>query len=156
MNGDRLPYPVVKATGETIEGRAVWRLEDEFTILLPFGRGVYALTIPAGFETDFASVPTWLHSIVSPTRPDILVAALVHDDLYRHGGRPATTTTNGQTYQATIRVSRFFADAYFRWLMHVYGAPLPVRWIAWAGVRIGGRRAYAAGGQSGTDVSLDE
>jgi len=63
------------------------------------GHGRLSLTVPAGFETDFASIPPELWPILPPIGRWGL-AAIAHDFLY---GLPG--------------VSRFLADAIFRELM---------------------------------------
>ena len=78
------------------------------------------IVVPAGFETDLASVPRlpvvyWLTGNTSTT------AAVVHDWLYQSG-----------------EVSRGMADAILREASAATGVPFWRRWLMWAGVRIGG------------------
>lgn len=42
------------------------------------------IIIPKDFETDIASIPRPLWSIIPPVRADIMQAAILHDHLYRH------------------------------------------------------------------------
>jgi len=42
------------------------------------------ITVPKGFKTDFASIPRFLHSIISPNGKWIL-ASILHDYLYDNG-----------------------------------------------------------------------
>jgi hypothetical protein len=45
------------------------------------GNSPYRITVPAGFVTDFASIPRYFHALLSPTgRPGR--AGIVHDFLY--------------------------------------------------------------------------
>ena len=84
-------------------------------------------SIPAGFITDFASIPRPLWSVIGHPAGRYAQAAVLHDWLYRCG-----------------QVSRSRADAIFREAMEVLGVPTWQRWAMWAAVRIGGRWAYAA------------
>lgn len=44
------------------------------------------IKVPAGFETDFASIPRALWSFLDPTDRVIGKAAVIHDYLYHNGG----------------------------------------------------------------------
>lgn len=81
-------------------------------------------TVPAGFQTDLASVP----------RPPVIYlltwdtarsAAVVHDWLY-----------------SSRQVWRKVADAVLREASEVIGVPPWRRWLMWAGVRVGGSAHY--------------
>lgn len=75
------------------------------------------LEVPAGFVTDFASVPrafVWL----LPRYGDYTRAAILHDHLV-----------------GTKKVSRADADGLFRRSMRELGVSLARRWIMWAAVR---------------------
>ena len=76
--------------------------------------------IPAGFQTDFASVPRPLW-VLFPPYGKYTKAAVVHDWLYVE--RP---------------VSRKDADGIFRRIMRELGVPWWRRYLMWAAVRIGG------------------
>jgi len=81
-------------------------------------------TIPAGFVSDFASVPrafVWL----IPTYGDYTPAALLHDwfwELDRAGASP---------------ISIADADGLFRRCLREAGVSWPKRWAMWAAVRAG-------------------
>lgn len=79
----------------------------------------------AGFVTDYASVPRLplVYALVGDTGHR---EAVIHDYLYRHG---APTWTRRQADQ-------IFRDAL---LEH---EPAWRAWLMWAGVRLGGRRAW--------------
>jgi len=49
--------------------------------------GSTRITVPGGFLSDLSSVPHFLWSVIAPFELSI-VAPLVHDLLYRHGGAP--------------------------------------------------------------------
>lgn len=77
-----------------------------------------SFTVPAGFRTDFASVPravVWL----LPRYGDYTKAAILHDYLWR-----------------SDVVSRADADGLFRRAMRELGVPVPRRWLMWGAVRL--------------------
>lgn len=76
-------------------------------------------TVPAGFHTDFASVPRWLRSIVSETGTHTR-AAVLHDWLSRQG-----------------HISQSDADGIFRRVLREAGIGHALRWLMWAAVRFG-------------------
>jgi len=76
-------------------------------------------TIPAGFTTDFGSVPWFASWLVHPTFQ--VEAFVLHDWLYSSG-----------------EVSRQDADAIMRRVLRELGAGTISRWSAWVGVRLGG------------------
>lgn len=79
-----------------------------------------AITVPAGYETDLASVPRlpFVYWLTGGTSNE---AAVVHDYLY-----------------STHLVDRKTADAVLKEASGVTGVPAWRRWLMWAGVRIGG------------------
>jgi hypothetical protein len=76
--------------------------------------------VPAGFETDLASVPR-LPLVYLLTGNTSAAAAVVHDWLY-----------------SSHQVSRKMADAVLREASQATGVPGWRRWLMWAGVRLGG------------------
>jgi len=76
-------------------------------------------TVPAGYCTDFASVPRWLWPICPP-RGRWNRAAIIHDYLYER------------------RVDRFVADALFRSAMKELGVPMWRRLAMYYAVRLFG------------------
>lgn len=76
-------------------------------------------TVPAGFHTDFASVPRLLRSIVSETGTHTR-AAVLHDYLLREG-----------------EITEADADGIFRRVLRQSGIGLTLRWLMWAAVRFG-------------------
>lgn len=82
------------------------------------------ITVPTGFQTDFASVPRVpLLYVLYANRGRR--AAAVHDHLYRTGS-----------------ATRAICDTVFREALIADGESWPVAWAMWAGVRIGGMFAY--------------
>jgi hypothetical protein len=87
------------------------------------------VTVPAGFVTDYASVPRIpVAYLLAGGCAD--AAAVIHDWLY-----------------TTHEVDRATADAVFREAIVAGGDPAWRAWLMWAGVRIGGARPYEADGQ---------
>lgn len=80
---------------------------------------VVSIEIPAGFETDFASIPRLLWPLFPPDGP-WLEASIVHDYCYRE----------------RVPFSRFFADALFRELMAQYRVPRLRRVVFYWAVRL--------------------
>ena len=96
-----------------------WALVDDLVYQGRWQRFV----VPAGFRTDFASVPrvvTWL----VPRFGAYTLAAILHDWLVTEGIRSEV-------------VSAREADGLFRRVMRESGVPVLRRWIMWAGVRWG-------------------
>lgn len=101
--------------------------------------------VPTGFQTDFATVPRFLHWLVSPygayTR-----AAVLHDwllvSLAEWQRAEDTSIGNAGRPPANSRDT----DGIFRRVMHDLGVAWSTRWLMWAGVRWGAlfnsRRAY--------------
>ena len=96
-----------------------WELVDELVYLGSWERFV----VPAGFRTDFATVPrvvTWL----VPRFGAYTLAAILHDWLITDGLRAEVVTSRQ-------------ADGIFRRVMRESGVPVLRRWLMWAGVRWG-------------------
>lgn len=80
--------------------------------------------VPAGFQTDFASIPRIFWNILPPIGP-YAQAAIVHDYLYRTG-----------------LVTRKEADLTFLQIMKTDGVSFFVRHLMYYAVRIFGGRHY--------------
>ncbi|MEQ9330252.1 DUF1353 domain-containing protein [Thalassobaculum sp.] len=102
-----------------------WRLASSYRFRSSaFG----TIEVPAGFETDLASVPWFARCFVAVdgewTKP-----AVVHDWLYS----PAA---------AGLRLTRRQADAAFLDALRVRGVSPLLGRVLWLAVRLGGRRAF--------------
>ncbi len=98
------------------------RLIEPLRYLTSRGR---VFIVPPEFETDFASIPRLLWSLVgSPAGGRYRRAAVLHDYLYAHG--------------AALWLKRSEADAVFREAMLVSGVTPAKARIIYYGVRIGG------------------
>ena len=58
--------------------RGLFVLVRRWTVVLPNGKWV---DIPAGFATNFASIPWFARWLISPIDPTLLYAAIIHDYL---------------------------------------------------------------------------
>lgn len=102
----------------------LWKLVESFDYHVGTYPSEDVITVPAGFITDFASIPRFLWAIYPPTGR-WGKAAVVHDYLYRTGVRP-----------------RLECDAIFLEAMTVLGVPYARRMAMYWAVRLGGRGAY--------------
>lgn len=106
-----------------------WQLITDFTLFID---GV-KVVIPAGFWTDFASIPKFISTLsfgYLSVLDDHLKAAILHDWLYFCGmlfGRP---------------ISRYKADILFYEGMYSCGTSYIKRNSMYAGVRAGGWKPY--------------
>lgn len=107
---------------QAAQGRGTWMLKEDFQYQSDVANTI--ITVPAGFITDFASVPripvlfTLFGAIASE-------AAVVHDWLYRTG-----------------MLGRKTADKVLKEAVLVSGYPKWQAWGLYLGVRIGGSSFY--------------
>lgn len=109
--------------------------EDErgnvYTLTVPIR--YCGLEIPAGFESDGASVPRFFwRCVFPPGAPRALLAAFVHDYVYR-------THPDGW--------SKDEADKCFYFLLIEQGVPRTSAYLAYLGVKWFGGPAWRAGGK---------
>lgn len=120
-------------------GPTTWRLTSP---LIWTGTSGDTFTVPIGFMTDFATVPRFLHWLVSPygayTR-----AAVLHDWLLvslaewwgdPRGQLPYDSEGQDWAKQGPPADSRD-ADGIFRRVMEDLGVPWAKRWVMWTAVR---------------------
>lgn len=105
---------------EFLDGH-LWLLLSDFRYL---DAEVGLITVPAGFKTDFASIPKIFWNLL-PATGRYGRAAVVHDWLYYKGRAGQTPVTRGQ------------ADAVFRRAMAEEGVGAFTRTLIWAAVRLG-------------------
>ena len=75
------------------------------------GNDLRTIVIPAGFDTDYSSIPVWLHWFVRWSKVDM--AGVIHDWLYRSGGmdrREADLIWRDVALTGAQRASRFQAQ----------------------------------------------
>lgn len=114
--------PFLNKTDLRFEDGCNWRLLHDLVYLTHDGDRI---TVPAGFETDLASVPQLLWSIIGPPAGRWAPAGCVHDLLYRTG-----------------LVPRSVADRIFREACDDLGVDGVTRWSAWVALRLFGWSAY--------------
>lgn len=95
-----------------------WVLKDEAIYESDVGGTV---TVPAGFKTDFASIPPWVPRRIADPAGHSRKAAVIHDYLCR---------------TAESRKQRALGDRIFREAMLVVGVPRWRAWMMWAAVRL--------------------
>lgn len=93
--------------------------------------------VPAGFTTDYASVPPALQSL-APKIGRQNRAAIIHDWLYHTRGVPRVGASEAE------RFNRADCDRIFREVMAADGVPARLRWRMWLGVRLGGWACFGA------------
>jgi len=100
-------------------GRRLIELTRPLVLKLQIASCRLVIIVPKGTQSDLASVPRCLWSLLPPDG-EYQEAAIIHDWLY------------------SIGASRWFADSVFRQVMKELGVPLWKRWLLWFGVRCGG------------------
>ena len=116
---------LIKTTDEFYGGRAVFELLETFSYELNGEHNGLRLTVPAGFKTDFATVPRFLWPIFPPIGK-WGKAAVLHDYMYR----------------VRTPFNRWMADAIFRLAMKELGVSFIARWMMWTAVRLFGRTTW--------------
>lgn len=109
-----------------------WRKDGVIgTLLSPlkYDNGHFKLEVPAGFDTDFASIPQIFHSLVGRIGKHTLPAVL-HDYLYAEG--------------AKLGINRETADYIFYEAMLRSSVHKITAFIMWKCVRLFGAKAYAS------------
>ena len=101
-----------------------WILVEPFSYEIGDKGSGILISVPAGFVTDFASVPRILRWLID-TVGTHGKAAVLHDYLYSRGVP-----------------TRLIADAVFLEAMGVLGVPCLRRWLMFHGVRCGGWYAW--------------
>ena len=128
MAGLEINNPAIREVVNSLhEGRQRYELLEDLRVNLPgngTGGGI-AVRVPAGYVTDFASVPRMFWRVFPPSGR-YNRAAIVHDYLY----------TN-----STV-CSRFLADSLFRELMSHLGVPMWRRVLMYYAVRLGGKSGW--------------
>jgi hypothetical protein len=112
------------------EVRGRWVLGEQHAITLPDGR---VLTLPAGYQTDLATVPRWFWWFVAPFELSI-DAPLAHDVLCEFDGAPPREWLDPYRTYTRAEADKLFGDLMKRnrvrwykrqpayWLTRSYGA----------------------------------
>jgi len=106
--------------------RDLWLLLADLAYCTQAGR---VITAPAGFATDFASVPRALWWLYPPFGKGYIRPAIIHDLLYE---RAESFGEDGQS------ADRGWCDGVLREGMAVEGFRRSGRWMIWSAVRAGG------------------
>ena len=125
---------------EYLDGRE-WRVLEDFLYEVGTEGSGIVVTVGAGFETDFASIPRGLWNLFPPTGP-YGKAAVVHDCLYR------TQALMGQP------ITRKRADDIFLEAMGVLHVGRFTKYTVYWAVRFGGGRIWRAHADA-LDSSVD-
>ncbi len=108
-----------------------FRLYNDFTYLW----GQTKIPVPAGFETDFASIPR-IFRIIIPKLGRWNKAAVIHDYIYQNRIIGMTS------YNILFTFNRKQADIVFRDAMRDLGVAKWKRYVMYWGVRVGGWMAW--------------
>lgn len=117
-------FRVEEVPGKAREGRPCVKLLEPLEYRVGADDSPELIVVPAGFETDFASVPWGLWNLFPPLGRWAR-AAIVHDWLYATGGEGG-------------RYSRKQADRIFKEAMKVVGVAGWQREAMYQAVRLGG------------------
>lgn len=130
-------FKVEEVPGKSRSGRQCVRLLEPLEYRVGSADSNEVIVVPAGFETDFASIPFGARNLFPPLGPWAR-PAIVHDRLYDEGGRHCGRRfLEGGTVQI-VSYTRAQADAIFREAMEVVGVPAWRRVIMYRAVRLGG------------------
>lgn len=113
-----------------VGARQQYLLAQDFVYLSP---GFGPIVAPAGLLTDFASVPRLVWAYLSPEDPCILYGSIVHDWLYKQGGRVGER-----------RLTRAECDSVLREAMLACGARRTQAAIVHRAVRLFGASHFTA------------
>lgn len=148
MPNDLESFPSESAVGkfmdplhvEFLDGHG-WRLLKSFDYHLGAPDGSERVVVPAGFVTDFASVPRGLWNLLPPTGP-YGKSAVIHDYLYQHRLVRCQFGAVGE-FERVRLVERDEADEIFHEGMIVLGVRRLVRLPVYVGIRVGGWWAWS-------------
>lgn len=112
------------------DGRLQWVLTEPVIYEVGHKGSGEFIEAPAGFVTDYSSVPRMFYRLEPPGGPSAK-AAVIHDVLY------ATEGLGG-------RYTRKQADDIFKEALGVLGVSGWKRGLMWSGVRVGGSRGWGS------------
>lgn len=135
-------FRVEEVPGRARSGRQCVRLLEPLEYRVGDAESPEAITVPAGFETDFASIPWGLYNLFPPMGPWSR-PAIVHDFLYATRG---TCIMSGRRWVTgrTADYTRAEADAIFLEAMEVVGVPAWRRTVMYRAVWLGGGRGWGS------------
>ena len=115
-----------------------WLLIHPFTYEIGSEGSGRSISVPAGFVTDFASVPRFFWRLLPPTGK-YGKASVLHDYLYQGGGVTEEVMEQDHTFTVISPVTRKQADDIFLEAMIVLGVNTWTRRMIYWGVRMGGK-----------------
>jgi hypothetical protein len=121
-------------------GRACVRLIEPVEYHVFADNSLDTITVPAGFVTDFASIPWGLWNLFPPLGPWAR-PAIIHDFLYATRG---TGCWSGRKWITRPGFTRAQADGVFREAMEVVGVPAWRRAVMYRAVRVGGEGGWGS------------
>ena len=124
---------IVRVEQRERKGRALFTLVQEFHYFVGPEGSDYIISIRAGFETDFASIPRFARLFISPVGLHAK-AALIHDALYR--GKAELQGWRHPDF------TRHKCDFVFREAMKILNVPFTRRWLMYLSVRAFGGYAF--------------
>lgn len=135
-------FQVEEVPGKSRSGRQCVRLLQPLEYRVGSANSAEVITVPRGFETDFASIPWGIRNLFPPMGPWSR-PAIVHDFLYCSRGTGVLDTANAPHLCGITRLfpyERWEADLIFREAMTVVDPPVPAwrRAIMYRAVRLGG------------------
>jgi hypothetical protein len=133
VRSSHLDPPILSFVG----GRQ-WRLEADFW----FPDAGRVITVPKGFLFDLSSVPRALWWLIAPFDLSV-VAPLVHDFLYRYGGKPPAGSIEPPHVYTRAEV-----DAVFRRIMEAENVAAWRRALGYLAVRVFGFWAWRKDAQA--------
>lgn len=110
---------ILEPTNRYNGSRRIYKLVEPFTFVLIFPGGQESITVPAGYWTDFATLPLPLQLVLG-NRDDYLEESIIHDWL------------------CDKRQPRFFTNAKMRQVMFVLNRPRWKRWAIFYGLMVFG------------------
>jgi len=126
-----MPFRNALAVRDTDGRGRTWALTED----LLYHGSVEQFTVPAGFVTDFASIPRFFWRILPPWS-EHMRAAVLHDWFYSVA---YATYSRGRGHEPVIRRD---ADGLFRRAMRESGVGGCRRWVMWLAVRVFGRSRF--------------
>jgi hypothetical protein len=133
-------YQVEEVFGESRGGRSCVRLLHPVEYRVHEDDSPEVILVPAGFVTDFASIPWGLWNLFPPLGPWAR-PAIVHDFLYATSGTGVWAAAGNPPLRHITRqadYTRAEADGIFREALQVVGVPGWRRTAMYRAVRLGG------------------
>ena len=126
---------------EYIDGQK-WKVTKKFDYLVDFNDPHSVIKVPAGFITDFASIPRAFWDWIPPTGK-YGKAAVVHDYLYVVGGKVPCAACTSEPKSAPCPAPTIYtkadSDKIFYDAMGVLGVGQPKRWLMYQAVKAFGK-----------------